>query len=1377
LARGLALIESMQRVETAACTIFVVCMDEMTHIVLRRLALPNVRPVPLHDVESHDEELLAAKPTRSLVEYYWTLTPTVVLRILERHPEIDQLTYLDADLLFFSSPQPLFDELSEASILIHEHRFSDRQKALATHSGRFNVGLMTFRRDAHGLAALRWWRMRCLEWCFARYEQGKMGDQLYLNDWPERFQGVVVLAHPGGGVAPWNHDQYDIGLSATGEVTVDQRPLIFYHFHSLKVFNADCFLPVAHAHYLLTLEALRYCFVPYVEQLAKMQRRILDVMPNVRWGLEEAANISSQITFMAHRGLRERVVEASKGHRLVPLTDRWDVYCSDQILKRAPVEGRSASTSSVPARVPTTPRVSQPENTKARTIPTVPSQHDLLHSLLQPEVAKKIRTLYVIGAHRYQERALFDQLFPNVERIYLFEPIPGLVEELRRLATHDHRITVFPYALSNENGTREFFLTNNDGESSSLLRLGKHKEIFPHVREVSSIQVPCRTLDRVIEEYRLADPDMLLLDVQGAEYQILSSLSARLKNRVLLLYVEASLEEVYAGAKCLDDLRAVLEPDHDLVAFAPLGPSSPTHGNALFVNHRLVRPAVQSSPSDQPLISVIVSSYCAEAFMRECLQDLERQTVIDRMEIIVVDAASPQQEGAIVLQFQQQHGNIVYLRTPTRIGVYAAWNMAIKLARGRYVTPFSTNDRLRRDAYELLARALDDHPDVALVYGDTYLTATAHQTFERHDRIGNWKWPDYSYEYLLKHCCVGPHPMWRRDLHETLGYFDESYVALGDQDFWIRIGAKHRMLHIPVVTGLYWHSPDGLSNRAEIAGPEERRLRQTYNLDVPKPESGFDCSVIIPAWNKCELTRDCVTALAKTTGGLSWELIIVDNHSTDGTAEFLEQLGGDVQIIRNQENLGFAKACNQGARAARGKYLVFLNNDTVPLDGWLQAMVEEVRTHADVGIVGSKLLYADGTVQHAGVACDRSHCAPYHIYRTFPGDHPAVNRRREFHVVTGACLLIRAELFRELGGFDEAFRNGFEDVDLCLKARERGYRVVYQPKSALFHLESQTPGRKAYDKANSRRLQERWGDSWWLSDEDLQYFEDGYKTIVELREGQPWMELHLLADEQEKAQWKMVAETQQAARNKDFDAVKACLHAVAQWPRDRGVLKWAATICERLQEPALQAAFLTRCLEGQDDPSVRLALIHSLIKQQEFPAAEQQVHALLATEPDCAEAWLIQAVLLMQREAYQAAREAFASALRYGADRTKCLKGEGMAAMGLADWPTAWSLFSQALVVDCDDSEAVHMLLRVGTAQERWGELGQVLLDFVVRNPGEFDIRFALAGVLLRAGRIESAKREYEALRTLAPTYDGLKELGRAINEKETAATDQAVNA
>jgi len=1381
LSRGLALLESLRQHETSRFTLFIVCMDEITRVILAQLAIPEVHLIPLHEIEQRDEALLSTQRSRSLVEYYWTMTPTIILRILERDRRIDLLTYLDADLFFFSSPQPLFDELGQNSILIHEHRFSPSQTHLGSHNGRFNVGLLSFRRDEHGLQALRWWRERCLEWCFARYEQGKMGDQLYLEDWPTRFKGVTVLEHRGGGVGPWNHDQYDIRASGDGCTLIGDAILIFYHFHSLKLASTDLAIPVAHPHYRLTIPGLTHCFIPYLEALARAQYRLTQITSDARWAFDRSLVLLPQLSLMARRLPADTLHSSTGGYQRVPLTNEWDVYCSDQVIDRAntpsaPLTACKHESTSARGQDPAT--TSAPAVPKNGPIAAGESQHELLASLANTPIAQKIRVLCVGGAHRYQERQLFDRLFPNLEQIYLFEPIPELARRLNQIETTDARVRVFPFALSDHNGEHDFFITNNDGESSSLLRLGKHREIFPHVREVQATRVECRTLDHVIQEAGLLKPDMLLLDVQGAEHQILSSLSSGLKRHIQVLYVEASLEEVYQGARCLDDLVALLTDDHQLVSFAPLSQQSPTHGNALFTNRNLNQPQVASpglkTAADGPLISVIVSSYRAAAFMQECLEDLERQTIIQRMEIIVVDAASPENERTVVSTFQERYRNITYLRTPARIGVYAAWNMALKLAAGTYVAPFSTNDRLRPDAYEILARTLDEHPDVALVYGDTYLTRIPHQTFEQHQREGIWQWPEYSYSDLRRRCLVGPHPMWRRSVHQEIGFFDESYVALGDQDFWLRLGAIRQLLHIPEVTGLYWRSPEGLSNRPEIANPEETRLRAQYGYGTTETATSsaahFDCSIIIPVWNKRELTEQCLTELTRVTSGISYEVIVVDNHSTDDTANFLNQLSGDIQIIRNSENLGFAKACNQGARAARGRFLIFLNNDTIPLKDWLTALVAEVTSHQDVGIVGSKLLYQDNTIQHAGVVFSREGRMPYHLYTHFHRDHPAVNQRRTFQSVTAACMLIRREIFETVGGFDEGFRNGFEDVDLCLKVGDKGWQVVYQPLSVLYHLESQTPGRKTHDRANALRLLSRWGPRWWLADEDIYYYEDGYKSVhMKDQENEQW-ELHMLENDRDRASWRIVADTERAALRQDIPLVESLLARSDEWPSVEDVLSWGAWLCTKTGRLPLSQHFYQKLSQHHDDPSARRALARAALEEGNLSDADSHLGALLKQLPQDGEGWVLRGILDMQRAHYAEAEQAFLNALTHRGDRRRSMMGLGMARVGLDEFEQAWNDFCAVLNEYPDDAEAIHWLLRAGSARGSWAELSGRLQSFVSRNPADLSVRYALAGTCLRSGQTDAAQREYQTLNALAPSFEGLEELAQALATADTLA-------
>ncbi len=244
-----------------------------------------------------------------------------------------------------------------------------------------------------------------------------------------------------------------------------------------------------------------------------------------------------------------------------------------------------------------------------------------------------------------------------------------------------------------------------------------------------------------------------------------------------------------------------------------------------------------------------------------------------------------------------------------------------------------------------------------------------------------------------------------------------------------------------------------------------------------------DVSIIIPVFNQLEYTKQCLEALTRNTPSELYEVVIVNNGSTDGTSDFLrrEESAGSLRAVFNPENLGFAKACNQGAQIAQGQYILFLNNDTVPQPGWLEAMISMAESDPQIGIVGSRLLYPDGTIQHAGIAFTDQGLS-YHVFRGAPGDYPAALESRDWPAVTGACLLIRRDLFQRLGGFDEDFHMYVEDLDLCLRAWEKGFRVAYCPTSVLIHFESasatDTARRDAQVRAGWQRLQERWAGRW-----------------------------------------------------------------------------------------------------------------------------------------------------------------------------------------------------------------------------------------------------------------------------------------------------------
>jgi len=272
LTRGLALYESLRRHCRRPFILWILCFDDETYDTLSRLNLPGVRLIAQQEFEAGDEALARAKADRSRVEYYWTCTPSLPLYVLQHNPEVELITYLDADLYFYGDPGPIYDELGNGSILIVEHRYAPEYASLARTSGIYNVGWMSFRRDANGLACLAWWRERCLEWCYTHYEDGKFGDQLYLDDWPQRFQGVVILQHKGAGLAPWNARQYRLALRDE-HLTVDGQPLIFFHFHSLRCVHPRAVEPASYG-YRLPILTIEHVFLPYAETLVALSEQM-----------------------------------------------------------------------------------------------------------------------------------------------------------------------------------------------------------------------------------------------------------------------------------------------------------------------------------------------------------------------------------------------------------------------------------------------------------------------------------------------------------------------------------------------------------------------------------------------------------------------------------------------------------------------------------------------------------------------------------------------------------------------------------------------------------------------------------------------------------------------------------------------------------------------------------------------------------------------------------------------------------------------------------------------------------------------------------------------------------------------------------------------
>ncbi len=260
LTRGLAMYESLKR-HSDPFRLFIFAFDDRSYALLSKLQLDYVTIISLHEFE--DEELRAIKDSRSAGEYCWTCTPSTIKYCIEYY-KLDSCTYLDADLYFFSNPSVLIEEMGDNSVLITEHRYTPIYDQSAT-SGIYCVQFMTFKNNANGMKVLNWWRNACNNWCYARFEDGKFGDQKYLDDWTTRFDGIHVLQNLGGGVAPWNIQQYDLYDS--------NFKLIFYHFHNLKFLMNN---KIELGNYRLDKHNLKLLYTPYLQELERISFQLPD---------------------------------------------------------------------------------------------------------------------------------------------------------------------------------------------------------------------------------------------------------------------------------------------------------------------------------------------------------------------------------------------------------------------------------------------------------------------------------------------------------------------------------------------------------------------------------------------------------------------------------------------------------------------------------------------------------------------------------------------------------------------------------------------------------------------------------------------------------------------------------------------------------------------------------------------------------------------------------------------------------------------------------------------------------------------------------------------------------------------------------------------
>ena len=277
----------------------------------------------------------------------------------------------------------------------------------------------------------------------------------------------------------------------------------------------------------------------------------------------------------------------------------------------------------------------------------------------------------------------------------------------------------------------------------------------------------------------------------------------------------------------------------------------------------------------------------------------------------------------------------------------------------------------------------------------------------------------------------------------------------------------------------------GTPNASDVENVQEitflKEPRSTYPaFEIDRQETPL-VSIIIPVYNQFVYTYDCIKSIKENSGDVPFEIIVADDCSTDQTKKIEEIIHG-LRVIHNKNNLRFLLNCNNAAKEARGKYILFLNNDTEVAENWLEALLDLIENDATIGMVGSKLVYPNGQLQEAGgiVFADAS---GWNYGRLSDPDMPEYNYVKEVDYISGAAIMIRAELWRQIGGFDETFAPAYyEDTDLAFSVRKAGLRVVYQPASVVTHFEGisngkdVTQGQKAYQEINRKKFYEKWKD-------------------------------------------------------------------------------------------------------------------------------------------------------------------------------------------------------------------------------------------------------------------------------------------------------------
>ena len=543
--------------------------------------------------------------------------------------------------------------------------------------------------------------------------------------------------------------------------------------------------------------------------------------------------------------------------------------------------------------------------------------------------------------------------------------------------------------------------------------------------------------------------------------------------------------------------------------------------------------------TDIPTISVVVPVYHPDPVLLEhCIGSVKAQTIA-RWELCLCDDGSNDPEVTALLRAASAaDARIRVTARSENGGISAATNEAAKLATGDFVAFLDQDDELEPGALADVALALAESPDTDVLYTDE------DKLDETGERCEPFFKSDWSPDQLLSHMYFGHLFVVRRALFEELGGLRPEFDGSQDYDLALRATERARRVSHVATVAYHWRKVTGstaqdyrskpaadLAARAALHDAMARRgLKAT--VESGRHESTFRVrrailgdplvSVIIPFHNGAELLRRCVRSLQDHAGYENWEAVLVDNRSWEPeTRAVVSRLTDDprCRVVPYPEHFNWAALNNFAVGRTNGKHLLFLNADIeANSSGWLAALVEHAE-RPEVGAVGARLLYPDGTVQHAGVVMGLGGGVAGHAFCYCPPERVGYFGQdrliRNYSAVTGACMMVRRDAFEAASGFDEELTIAYNDIDFCLRLRKMGYLVVYTPFAELYHEESAARGRASREYAETAIMFRRWeqvirGDPYFNPNLDARRHE--FSLFLGLDEEDPWKTLSSAAE-------------------------------------------------------------------------------------------------------------------------------------------------------------------------------------------------------------------------------------------------------------------------